>query len=298
MARPFSSAHDPYAAREQRTQQLLREAAAARSAARRDRLRQEAAFLNVDMALGVARPYHGRGIEDEDIDQVAFLGLWKAVLRFTSDPEPSSAEGPHEATAGSDNSQVDSDEPRPEGEGDGNSSRRFAAYAIPTITGEVKRHFRDHGWMVRPPRRVQEQTLAVHHAVTALRQELGHEPADSDLTSRLGITTRELDQARQARHGYYAQSLDTPLHADGPATLTDTLPDELDAFTLLETSLTLRWAIDQLSDGERQLLTMRYSQGLTQSDIGVALGVSQMLVSRLLSRVHARLRDYLTLEAS
>ena len=98
MARPFSPAHDPYAAREQRTQQLLREAAAARSAARRDRLRQEAAFLNVDMALGVARPYHGRGIEDEDIDQVAFLGLWKAVLRFTSDPEPSSTDGRREAS--------------------------------------------------------------------------------------------------------------------------------------------------------------------------------------------------------
>ncbi len=277
---------DPYAARERQTQQLLRDAAAERSPSRKDRLRHEAAALNVDMALGVARRYHGRGIEDDDIDQVALLGLWKAVLGFQSDPAPEDASAPARTT-GDPTSDRSAEHPR-----------RFAAYAVPTITGEVKRYFRDHGWMVRPPRQVQEQTLAVHHAVMSLRQELRREPTEDEVARHAGITRRELDRARQARQGYHVQSTDTPLRADGPATLADTVPDEVDAFSLLDTRLTLGWAIDQLADGDRRLLALRYTQGLTQTDIGSMLGVSQMQVSRLLSRVHRQLHDRLVLEAS
>lgn len=316
MARPFSPQDDarharadldPHAAREQRTQHLLREAAAARSASRRDHLRQEAAALNVDMALGVARPYHGRGIDDDDIDQVAYLGLWKAVLGFTGDPtaalEDARTTDPEED--GSTPASGPGAGVRPsarDGLGVEARPRRFAAYAIPTITGEVKRHFRDHGWMVRPPRQVQEHTLAVNHAVTTLRQTLLREPTDTEVAVHLGITRRELDQARQAREGYHAQSIDTPVHGDGRTTLTDTLPatvpGETDDYTLLDTSLTLRWAIGRLTDADRRLLALRYTQGLTQTDIGAVLGVSQMQVSRLLNRVHRRLHDHLTLEAS
>jgi RNA polymerase sigma-B factor len=266
MARQFDSSvlscPPPYAAREEQTRQLLIDAASTKSPARRRRLQEQAAALNQPMALGVARPYHGRGVEDEDIDQVALLGLWKAVLGYTPSP-----------------------------------TATFAAYAIPTITGEVKRHFRDHGWLVRPTRTVQEHTLALNHATCTLRHSLGREPDDQDLAEHLDITPVDLDRARQAQRGYHGQSLDTPLHGT-THTLADTLPDRDDVYDLINTTMTLRRAIEQLPDRDRQLLRLRYTQGLTQSDIGERLGVSQMHVSRLLRRVHAKLQDCLVLEAS
>lgn len=294
MARPFPPPHDPHAAREERTQQLLRAAAAARSAARRDRLRHEAASLNVDLALGVARPFHGRGIEDDDIDQVALLGLWKSVLRYTDRPDDQEHREHSEYREHGEHSEHDGGaDPAPSSEG-----RRFAAYAIPTITGEVKRHFRDHGWMVRPPRAVQERTLAVNHAVLALRHELGREPRDADLATFLGLTRHELDQARQARQGYSSLSLDATVDPDGSTSWADTVPDEEDSFDLVDTRLSLQRAVDELGEADRRLLVMRYGQGMTQSAIGSVLGVSQMQVSRRLLSLHQRLRGRLAQEAS
>jgi RNA polymerase sigma-B factor len=214
------------------------------------------------MALGVARPYHGRGVDDEDIDQVALLGLWKAVLGYSPSP-----------------------------------TATFAAYAIPTITGEVKRHFRDHGWLVRPTRTVQEHTLALNQATSSLRHSLGREPEDEDLAEHLNISVSELDRARQAQRGYHGQSMDTPLPGT-TQTLADTLPDRDDEYELIDTVLTLRRAIAQLPERDRDLLRLRYAVGLTQSDIGDRLGVSQMHVSRLLRRVHAKLQDCLVPQAS
>jgi RNA polymerase sigma-B factor len=251
-----------YAAREEQTKLLLVQAASSRCPKRRHGLQERAADLNQPMALGVARRYHGRGVDDDDIDQVALLGLWKAVLGYA--PSPAST---------------------------------FAAYAIPTITGEVKRHFRDHGWLVRPTRTVQEHTLALNSATSALRHDLGREPDDEDVAQHLGVTIVELDRARQALRGYHGQSLDSPVHGT-THTLADTLPDTDDAFALVDTAITLRHAIARLSSRDRRLLRLRYSQNLTQSDIGDRLGVSQMQVSRLLRRVHATLQDSLTPQAS
>ena len=257
---PVSSSR-PYAARDEQTRQLLTEAASA-APIRKRRLQERAAALNHSMALGVARPYHGRGVEDEDIDQVALLGLWKAVLGYTPSPNAT-----------------------------------FAAYAIPTITGEVKRHFRDHGWLVRPTRTVQEHTLALNQATSSLRHRLGREPDQQDLAEHLDISVVELDRARQAQRGYHGQSMDTPLSGT-TQTLAETLPDRDDEYDLIDTTLTLRRAIAQLPERDRNLLRLRYSMGLTQSDIGEQLGVSQMHVSRLLRRVHAKLQDCLVPQAS
>ena len=262
MAHQSDPPYNSYADREEQTRQLLADAASTSCPHRQQQLREEAVELNQPMALGVARPYHGRGIEADDIDQVALLGLWKAVLGYTPT---------HSAT--------------------------FAAYAIPTIKGEVKRHFRDRGWLVRPTRSVQEHTLALAQATSTLRHRLGREPDDQDLVDYLGISSDDLERARQAQRGYHGLSLDTPQHGT-THTLAETLPDTDDIYDLIDTTHTLRWAIDQLPDRDRQLLRLRYSQGLTQSDIGGRMGVSQMHVSRLLSRIHGRLKESLTLQAS
>jgi RNA polymerase sigma-B factor len=214
------------------------------------------------MALGVARPYHGRGVDDDDIDQVALLGLWKAVLGYSPSPEAT-----------------------------------FAAYAIPTITGEIKRHFRDHGWLVRPTRSVQEHTLALNQATSTLRHRLGREPDDEDLTRQLEISQAELDRARQAQRGYHAHSLEAPVPGTS-LTLADVLPDGDTPYELIDTVLTLRYAIDRLSPRDRQILRLRYTHGLTQADIGRRLGVSQMHISRLLRRIHVTLHDTLVPQAS
>ena len=159
--------------RDTETQRLLRAATLAPCPKDRQRLREKAAALNRDLALGVAYPFHGRGVDAEDIDQVALLGLWKAVLRYT---------------------------PR-----DGST---FASYAIPTISGEVKRHFRDHGWAVRPPRSIQERMLALVSAADVLRRELQREPTTQELCRYLGVSTEDLTRASVARAAYQARSLD------------------------------------------------------------------------------------------
>jgi RNA polymerase sigma-B factor len=262
MARHLDPLPDVYAVRDEQTQRLLSAAARTRNPDRCRRLREQAAALNQAMALGVARPYHGRGIDDEDIDQVALLGLWKAILGYRPTP-----------------------------------TATFAAYAIPTITGEVKRYFRDHGWLVRPTRTVQEHTLALNHATGALRSRLGREPEDHELTTQLDITLTDLCRARQAQCGYHGHSLDAPVPG-GTHTLADTLPEPDDPFSLVDADLTLRGAISQLPERDRELLRLRYSLGLTQTDIGQRLGISQMHVSRLLTRIHHFLQATMTAEAS
>ena len=259
---PLSPSFRAYAAREEKTRQLLVEAAAS-APIRKRRLQERAAILNQSMALGVARPYHGRGVEAEDVDQVALMGLWKAVLGYTPGP----------------------------------TTTTFAAYAIPTITGEVKRYFRDHGWLVRPARTVQEHSLALNQATNALRHRLGREPRDEELAEYLDISTVELDQARLAQLGYHGRSIEMPLPGT-THTVAEALPDRNDEYDLVDATMTLRQAIAQLPDRDRVLLRLRCTMELTQSDIGQELGISQMHVSRLLRRLHTKLQDCLMDQAS
>ena len=177
---------------EVRTQRLLRRATAARSPAARQRLLNEVVLLNQGLALRIAHRYQGRGIDVEDLEQVALLALIKAVRRF----EP--------------------------GRG-----RAFAAYATPTIAGDVKKHFRDHGWGVRPPRAIQELVLSVRSTASDLSQTLHHEPTVAELAEELQVESDDVAQAMIATQNFTPVSLDAPAPG-GEVPVADLLVDESD----------------------------------------------------------------------
>jgi RNA polymerase sigma-B factor len=218
--------------------------------------KQEAALLALDLADTIARRFAGRGIELDDLRQVARVGLLKAVRGYVP------------------------------GRG-----RSFAAYAIPTITGEVKRHFRDCGWAVRPPRRLQEMRADLAVEEDRLRQELGREPSVEELAVTLGVSVTEVVEARECCAAYRAASLEASTSAG--ATVADRLPCEVDEYAVLETRAALGQAVASLSARERRILVLRYVEDRTQAEIGALLGVSQMQVSRLLASILRRLRGEL-----
>ncbi len=243
----------------ERTGELLRQAADA-DVARRQELLDEVVLLNGRVAEGIAARYRARGIESDDLLQVAFLGLVKAARGYR------------------------------EGDGPG-----FLAYAVPTISGEIKRHFRDYGWIVRPPRRLQELRAAASSAAADLQQRHGRAATDAELAGTLEISLAELVEARAAERCFTAVSLDAarPGSPAGPV-LGDQLVDEHDDYAPLETRETLRPALQHLSDRDRRVLDLRFFGGLTQEQIGHEIGVSQMQVSRLLTRILRSLRDELS----
>ena len=242
---------------EVRTQRLLRRATAARSPAARQRLLNEVVLLNQGLALRIAHRYQGRGIDVEDLEQVALLALIKAVRRF----EP--------------------------GRG-----RAFAAYATPTIAGDVKKHFRDHGWGVRPPRAIQELVLSVRSTASDLSQTLHHEPTVAELAEELQVESDDVAQAMIATQNFTPVSLDAPAPG-GEVPVADLLVDETDEFARVEVLSQLRPAIAGLSGRDRMILHMRFIDGCTQSEIGLALGISQMQVSRRLTSILHQLRAQL-----
>jgi RNA polymerase sigma-B factor len=244
--------------REQLTHRLLTQARSATvDAATAARLRDEAFAANRALALAIARRYHHKGVENEDVDQVAMVGLCLAVDRW--DP---SAETP------------------------------FVAFAGPTIAGEIKRHFRDRAWLVRPPRSVQNRVAEVRTATEELRSELGREPTPCEIATRLGLEVRLVDDARQAGDAFHGSPLD---HGDGAEWADLEVLSRTDTASIdsLADSLDLRRAVAQLSERDRRLVRLRFVDELTQQEVGRRLGVSQMQVSRLLVRVLATLRESL-----
>jgi RNA polymerase sigma-B factor len=214
-------------------------------------------LLNLPLADGIAGRYLGRGIDRDDLVQVARLGLVKAVRRF-----------------------------RP---GLGQS---FAGFAAPTIAGEIKRHFRDAGWMVRPPRRLQELGVRIREAEKDLEQSLHRRPTTAEVAAALEVEEGQVRAAREAASSFHALSLDLPTGPDQPAT--EIAPPELDdPFTAVDQAAWLNDALDGLSDRERLVLRLRFVEVLTQSDIAARIGVSQMQVSRILRSTLNRLRSRL-----
>ncbi|MFF1413081.1 SigB/SigF/SigG family RNA polymerase sigma factor [Streptomyces sp. NPDC058289] len=212
--------------------------------------------LNLSLVKYAARRYRLRKEPLEDIIQVGTIGLIKAINRY-----------------------------------DVERGIEFATFAIPTITGEIKRFFRDTGWSVKVPRRLQELRLDIAKAYDALEQRLGRRPSEHELAQRLGITDTELAEGLQATNGYTAGSLDAPLGEDTDASpLTSSLGAEEAAYDRIECMETLKPLLTTLSDRDRQILAMRFGEELTQSQIGDRLGLSQMHVSRLLNRITERLR--------
>lgn len=252
-ARVVPKPETSYAERDRRTRTLLTTAARIPATEAR-RVHDQVILLNQSLAKALARQYRGRGIEDDDLEQVAMLGLCKAVYGYR----------PLEDTS-------------------------FAAFAVPTITGELKRHFRDYGWLVRPTRSVQEVGQLVRNAIPTLTQRLQRQPSRRELADFLDIPQETVKEARLAQGLYQGWSLDVP--AGGSTTpLGDTLPDAHDAFAPVEAVLTLGPAVAQLSARERTVLRLRFLESMTQAQIGLIIGVSQMQVSRLLADILARLR--------
>jgi RNA polymerase sigma-B factor len=241
-----------------RTKALLLEARDATDDAERERLREDAVTMNMPLARAIASRYRAKGVEWEDLVQVSYLALIKAVAGFD----------PH-------------------------SPYRFSAYASATVRGEIKRWFRDHDWIVRPPRRFQELRLVISQAEVDLAQELGRTPCADDLASELGVTTREVEASTIAGQGRRSLSLDAPGYEPGGSTLGDRVPEPGDDIDLLEWKLALGSLVERLEPRARLILQMRFGKEATQAEIGKALGVSQMHVSRLLSGLLDDLRQEL-----
>ncbi|GAA2648948.1 SigB/SigF/SigG family RNA polymerase sigma factor [Paractinoplanes durhamensis] len=221
-------------------------------------LRDSAIEAWLPLARHLANRYAGRGEPTDDLIQTANVGLIKAVDKF--DPERG----------------VD-----------------FAGYAIPTIIGEIKRHFRDRTWSIRVPRRLQELRLAITEANSTLTHTLGRSPTVADISAHLGITEEEVLEGLEGARAYNATSLSTPISADGTTELGETLGGMDQEFEIAETRVALGPALATLDEREQKILTLRFYGNLTQSQIADQIGISQMHVSRLLTKALTKLRGQL-----
>jgi len=219
--------------------------------------REELVLRFLPLARQLAGRYRGSGEAQDDLVQVACVGLLKAVDRF--EPE---------------------------------RGHSFTKYAVPTMLGELKRHFRDKGWAVHVPRATQELVLQVSDALGALPARLGRAPTPRDVATAIGAPVEDVLEAMEAATAYEATSLDAPRPGGdehGGWTLGDSVAQEEDGYELVEIGETLRGSIDALPERERSILRLRFEQDLTQAEIADRVGVSQMHVSRLLRRSLDRL---------
>jgi RNA polymerase sigma-B factor len=217
--------------------------------------RAELVELYRPLAEYLARRFYGRGEPLEDLVQVASIGLLKAIDRFDPGREV-----------------------------------KFSTYATATIVGELKRHFRDKGWALRVPRRLQESGLKVGRAVTDLSQDLGRAPTVREIGGHTGLSEEEVLEAMETVHAYTTASLDAPTDEEG-ATSLQKLGEEDETFELLDSWTSVAPAIRELPLRERRILYLRFFRGLTQTQIAQELNISQMHVSRLLSRTLRELRE-------
>ncbi|WP_371637317.1 SigB/SigF/SigG family RNA polymerase sigma factor [Streptomyces zaomyceticus] len=214
--------------------------------------------LNLSMVKFAARRFRSRAEPTEDIVQVGTIGLIKAINRF--DPDRA----------------VD-----------------FSAFALPTIVGEMKRFFRDTSWAVRVPRRLQELRIDLAKAADALEQDLGRHPTRAELAARLHISEEDVAEGQLAAHGYAARSLDGPSGDSGDTASGATarqLATSEPSYELIESLTALRPLLARLDERDRRILELRFGEELTQREIGHRVGLSQMHVSRLLSRILTELR--------
>ena len=246
--------------RSDRTLDLLHRLADSHDDQERHDLIEQLVLVNLGVAHAIAMRYRNRGISSDDLEQVARLGLVKAAQGF--DPA---------------------------------RQNDFLAYAVPTIRGEVRKHFRDHGWTVRPPRRIQELQSRIMAAATELTHALGRSPRPSELAQHLDSSVEEIEEALSADGCFSPSSLDRPVSdEDGSAALGDLLPSEDADHDAAEARLMLAPAIRRLSERDRLILHLRFFKGLTQEEIAQEIGVTQMHVSRLLTKILAQLRSELT----
>jgi RNA polymerase sigma-B factor len=244
---------------------LLRMAELPRDDPERARLRAEVIEDHMPYARHIAQRYGGRGAagsagasggSGEDFEQVAYLGLVKAVDNF--DPEHGTG---------------------------------FLGYATPMIIGEIKRYFRDATWGVHVPRRMQELSGALRKATDTLVHELGREPTIAELAEHLGADPEEIVEAIDAAGAYTTASLDHPVNTEEQgASLLDFMGEQDERFDAVIDRQVLTGLLAGLGERDKRILLMRFFRGMTQAEIGEELGVSQMQISRLLNRILRELR--------
>ncbi|MBM6401745.1 sigma-70 family RNA polymerase sigma factor [Phycicoccus sonneratiae] len=237
-------------------EELLAAYERAAAPADRERLLADVVTATLPLADSLALRYTGRGIDTDDLLQVARTALVTAVLRY-----------------------------RP------GAGRGFEAFAVPTVRGELKRHFRDAGWVVRPPRGLQELRAELVPAEDDLRQQLGRDATLAELARAVGRDLADVAEARATASAFTPSSLDAPSPAGGTAG--DRLADPLDATDGVLLRAAVRAEVARLTPRERVIIRLRFVEERTQSEIGEAIGVSQMQVSRLLAGLLDRLRERL-----
>lgn len=236
--------------RRENTCRLFDELSASQDAAERAAIKRRIIEENMPVAASIAGRYVGRGESHEDLRQVAYVGLSKAVAGF-----------------------------------DSALRKDFLSYAVPTIAGEIKKHFRDHCWTVRPPRRIQELQSRISGARERLTQELGHTPNLTELATELGVAEREINEALSADGCFSPSSLDAPVGDESATSAGDLIGEYDDEFERRERSIVLEELLRDLGARDRDILTFRYVDDWTQDRIAARLGVTQMQVSRLLKRI-------------
>jgi RNA polymerase sigma-B factor len=226
----------------------------------RARLREQLVDQYIGLVEFLARRFRNRGEPLEDLVQVGTIGLLKAIERFDLEREV-----------------------------------EFSTYATPTIVGELKRHFRDKGWAVRVPRRLQELHLELTKVVSTLGQELSRSPTVAEIARAAGTSEENVLEGLEIAQAYNFTSLDAPIdsHDAGSTSFADQLGGEDEQLRNLEYRAALAPEMAKLPERERRILYLRFFKGMTQSEIAERLGISQMHVSRLLNRTLMRLREAL-----
>jgi RNA polymerase sigma-B factor len=242
--------------RGERTRDIVDRLSACCDASERLALTNELASVNMPVADSVVSRYRSRGIDTEDLRQVAYLALTKAARRF-----------------------------------DPGAGHDFLSFCVPTIRGEVRRYFRDKGWMIRPPRRIQELQHRLTQAQRDLMTTLGRPPRPDELAAHLGEDPADVREALDGQGCFSPTSLDRPVGDDMGSSLGDLIGDEDDAQSAAEARVVLAPVVRRLSGRDRHILELRFYEGLTQREIAEDLGVTQMQVSRLLTRILGQLRS-------
>jgi len=226
------------------------------SAAARAEARDCLVRLHLPLVEHCARRFRNRGEPLEDLVQVGTIGLIKSVDRFDTD-----------------------------------RGVEFSTYATPTIIGEIKRHFRDKGWAVRVPRRLQELRMQIGSATAELTQSLGRSPTPRELAERIGCSVEDIVEGMESSNAYATLSLDaTDSSEDGTGSMLDLLGVDDEGLAHVEIRESIKPLLAQLPAREKKILLLRFFKNMTQSQIAEEIGVSQMHVSRLLNRTLAQLR--------
>ena len=228
----------------------------------RTALREKLVEVHLPLVEHLARRFRNRGEPLDDLIQVATIGLIKSVDRF-----------------------------------DPNRGVEFSTYATPTIVGEIKRHFRDKGWAVRVPRRLQELRLALTSATAELSQQHGRAPTVAELAAHLRLSEDDVLEGLESANAYSTLSLDVPEQGEQDSPLVaDSLGAEDEELEGVEYRESLKPLLAKLPPREKKILLLRFFGNMTQSQIAEEIGISQMHVSRLLARTLAQLRQDLMQE--